>query len=313
MEAHHQTLRSANALRVFEVAARSANFTLAAAELHVTPVAVSRMVSRLEDTLGIRLFTRSRLGVQLTEEGAVLHSAVSAGFAQMETALREIIRRRADRSTVTLSLSSGFISHWLMPRYARFQEAAPHINLRFEVISGVLRGDVDDVDLGLRLHDPARKWQSWAFFPEVVLPVCSPDYLHRMGAIDEPAGVRQHTLIHLTTTTMRWEEYGSRAGIDCRRPGHALGFSDSALVLQAALLGQGIALGWVSAVSGALREGLLVPAASSRPIRTGMEYRLVARPGSLREEVRRVLDWLVSEMQEDIATITRQYPVFLDI
>src|SRR3989442_7964577 len=106
-----QTIRSDNALRVFEAAARCANFTLAAAELHVTPVAVSRMVSRLEDTLGLRLFTRSRLGVRLTEEGEVLHSAVSAGFSQMETALREIRRRRADRGTVTLSLSSGFTSH----------------------------------------------------------------------------------------------------------------------------------------------------------------------------------------------------------
>jgi DNA-binding transcriptional LysR family regulator len=238
-----------------------------------------------------------------------LHSAVSAGFSQMETALREIRRRRADRGTVTLSLSSAFISHWLMPRYARFQQAVPHINLRFEVISGVLRGDVDEVDLGLRLHDPTRKWQSWEFFPEVVLPVCSPEYLGRVGAVGESADVSRHTLIHLSPTTMSWEEYGARTGLDCRRPGNSLSFSDSALVLQAALLGQGIALGWVSAVSGALREGLLVPA-SSRMIRTENEYRLVARPGPIRQEVRRVLDWLVGEMREDIATITRQYPLF---
>lgn len=311
MEAPHQTIRSANALRVFEAAARCASFTLAASELHVTPVAVSRMVSRLEDTLGIRLFTRSRLGVQLTEEGEVLHSAVSAGFSQMDTALREIKRRRADRGTVTLSLSSGFTSHWLMPRYARFQQAVPHINLRFEVISGILRGDVDEVDLGLRLYDPTMNWQSWEFCPEVVLPVCSPEYLHRMGAIGEPADVSQHTLIHLTTTTMSWEEYGARTGLDCRRPGNSLSFSDSALVLQAALLGQGIALGWVSAVSGALRESLLVPA-SSRLIRTGKEYRLVAKPGSIREEVRRVLEWLGSEMRDDVASITQRYALFRD-
>jgi len=308
MEAN-QTIRSANALRVFEAAARCANFTLAASELHVTPVAVSRMVGRLEESLGIRLFTRSRLGVRLTEEGEVLHSAVSAGFSQMETALREIRRRRADRGTVTLSLSSAFISHWLMPRYARFLQAVPHINLRFEVISGVLHGDVDEVDLGLRLYDPTRKWQSWEFYPEVVLPVCSPEYLHRVGAVDESAEMSRHTLIHLSTTTMSWEEYGARAGLDCLRPGNSLSFSDSALVLQAALLGQGIALGWVSAVSGALREGLLVPA-SSRLIRTEKEYRLVARPGPIRQEVRRVLDWLVSEMREDVATITRQYALF---
>jgi LysR family glycine cleavage system transcriptional activator len=267
------------------------------------------MVGRLEDSLGVCLFTRSRQGLRLTEEGAVLQSAVSAGFAQMEAALREIDRRRADRSTVTLSLSSGFISHWLMPRYARFQQAVPQINLRFEVISGVLQGDVDAVDLGLRMHDPHANWQTWPFCPEIVVPLCSPDYLRRLGAIDAAANLRSHTLIHLTATTMAWKDYGARVGLDCRRPGKSLAFSDSALVLQAALIGQGVALGWLSSASAALRDGLLVPA-SERLVSTGREYRLVAKAGPVREEVTRVREWLAGQVRDDIAMLARQYEFF---
>jgi LysR family glycine cleavage system transcriptional activator len=309
MEEARERIRSANALRVFEAAARCLSFTLAAAELHVTQVAVSRMVGRLEESVGVRLFTRSRAGLRLTEDGALLHQAVSAGFGQMEAALREIRRRRADRSTVTLSLSSGFTSHWLMPRYARFQQAVPDIHLRFELISGVLQGGVDEVDLGLRMHDPERHWQAWPFCPELVIPLCSPGYLHRVGSIDKATDVRRHTLIHLTSTTLTWEAYGARVGLDVRRPGNALSFSDSALVLQAALLGQGVALCWVSATSGALREGLLVPACAGL-VRTGKDYALVARPGATRDEVARVRDWLVAEMRDDLVAIGRRYPVF---
>jgi DNA-binding transcriptional LysR family regulator len=301
-----ERIRSANALRVFEAAARCRSFTRAAQELHVTQVAVSRMVARLEDDLDVRLFTRSAQGLRLTEDGALLHAAVSSGFGQMEAALRELKRRRADRATVTLSLTSGFISHWLMPRYASFQQTVPQINLRFEVVSRVLQGDVDEVDLGLRAHDPNRHWQTWPWCPEIVIPLCSPDYLRRLGSLDDAKDLRKHTLIHMTGTTFGWDDYGARVGLDCRRPGNSLAFSDGALVTQAALIGQGVALGWVSAASAALREGLLVPA-SRRVVRTGREYRLVAKPGPIREEVTRVREWMVAQMHDDMARITRRY------
>ena len=301
-----ERIRSANALRVFDAAARWSSFTRAAQELHVTQVAVSRMVARLEDSLDVRLFTRSAQGLRLTEDGALLHAAVSSGFAQMETALRELRRRRTDRATVTLSLTSGFISHWLMPRYASFQLAVPRINLRFEVVSRVLQGDVDEADLGLRAHDPARHWRSWPWCPEIVVPLCSPDYLRQFGSLDDARDLRKHTLIHMTGTPFGWDDWGAHAGVNCRRPGNSLAFSDGALVTQAAIIGQGVALGWVSAASAALCEGLLVPA-SRQVVRTGREYRLVARPGPVREEVARVRDWMVAQMQTDMARITRRY------
>lgn len=306
MTGDRTTYRSAHAMRVFEAAARHLSFTAAAAELHVTQVAVSRMVARLEDELGLRLFLRSRTGLQLTEDGGVLQEAVADGFSRIERGFLELRRRQAHRNTVTLSLSNGFTSHWLMPRYVAFQEAVPGINLRFQLTGAILQGDVDQVDLGMRMHDPSHGLQHWDFCPEVVLPVCSPDYLARMGALDAAADTGAHTLIHLTATTLDWEDYCARSGPSFERAGPALGFSDSALVLQAALLGQGVALGWLSAVSYALRSGLLVPA-SARAVPTARTYDLVARPGPLREEVLRVRDWLLDQMRADLREVGNRY------
>ena len=88
-------LPSGNALFVFEAAARSGSFTAAAAELNVTQPAVSRMLARFEQYLGVRLFDRTAAGATLTEEGDLLFRRVLEGFRSIETGLREIEKRRS--------------------------------------------------------------------------------------------------------------------------------------------------------------------------------------------------------------------------
>src|ERR1700738_5198526 len=144
-------LPSGNALFVFEAAARSGSFTAAAAELNVTQPAVSRMLARFEQYLGVRLFDRTAAGTTLTEEGDLLFRRVVDGFRSIETGLREIDKRRSGTETVTLSVSSAFTTHWLMPRLDKLQRQFPQVDLRFQLISGSLRGPVENVDLGMRL------------------------------------------------------------------------------------------------------------------------------------------------------------------
>jgi DNA-binding transcriptional LysR family regulator len=305
MQKLSETIRSANALLVFETAARCRSFTRAADELHVTQAAVSRMVARLEDSLGLRLFLRSRGGLVLTEDGVVLQQAVSAGFGGIAAAIRELKRRSSDSGTVTMSLSGAFVSHWLMPRYERFQRAFPAINLRFQLISGTLHGPLNEVDLGLRRYDPATHHQSWTFCPEIILPVCSPGYLEREGTMDA-GNLDRHTLIHLSQTTLDWADFAAQAG--WRGTAHGtLGFSDFALVLQTAMLGQGVALGWMAAVSHPLQTDQLVPA-SSYVLETGREYRLIAAPGTVRPAVARVAEWMQAEMLADLDAVRACYP-----
>lgn len=305
MQKLNETIRSANALLVFDAAARCLSFTRAAEELHVTQAAVSRMVARLEDSLGLRLFVRARNGLVLTDDGVALQQAVSAGFGGIAATIRELKRRSSDSGTVTMSLSGAFTSHWLMPRYERFQQAFPAINLRFQLISGTLQGALDEVDLGLRRYDPAVHAQTWSFCPEILQPVCSPDYLARKGSLDVD-GPGRHTLIHLSQTTLDWPQFCAYAGWPDAAQS-ALGFSDYALVLQTAMLGQGVAIGWMSALSHALHAGQLVPA-SSQVLRTGREYRLVAAPGTVRPAVARVAEWMQAEMQADLVAVGERYP-----
>src|ERR1700712_2005585 len=121
-------LPSLQALLVFEAAARHLSLTRAAAELNVTPVAVSRMVARLEDALGFKLFERTKTGLVLTDEGAKLKVAVASGFGEVIDTIDELKSRQEQGETVTLSISSGFASQWLLPRHERFYEAFPAVN-----------------------------------------------------------------------------------------------------------------------------------------------------------------------------------------
>jgi LysR family transcriptional regulator, glycine cleavage system transcriptional activator len=300
---------SMNSLVVFEVVAREKSITRAANELNVTQVAVSRMIVRLEKALGTQLFVRSRGGLVLTEDGLLLERGVNEGFGHIKRSVIDIKQRQQRTQTVTLSLSSAFIAYWLMPRYQRFQNAFPEIRLHFHVISGVLQGSADDADLALRPAEQRRKsQQGWTFTPEVVIPVCSAAYLESHGPLNHARDLPKHTLIELVPTTINWEDFQHRVGMVGTAPGDPLSFSDYALVLQTAMIGRGIALGWVSGVSYALRTGQLVPA-SRYVVATGRQYELISGQRPARPQVEQVREWLVAEMEEDLQEVARMYPV----
>jgi LysR family glycine cleavage system transcriptional activator len=301
---------SMNSLVVFEVVARERSITRAAEELNVTQVAVSRMIARLEKALSTQLFVRSRAGLKLTDDGILLARGVTEGIEYINRSVVDIKQRKDRTQTVVLSLSSAFIAYWLMPRYQRFQSAFPEINLRFHVISGVLQGSVEEADLAMRPADQTRKSQKiWTFTPEVIVPVCNATYLQSHGPLNEARDLSRHTLIELVPTTLNWESFRRRVAIDGTVSDALLIFSDYAPVLQTAMIGRGIALGWVSGVSYALRTGQLVPA-SRHVVATGRNYDLVSAQRPARPQVERVKEWLVAEMEADLQEIAQMYPMF---
>ena len=150
MHSLRRKLPSANALFAFEAAARCGNFSKAALELYVTQPAVSRMLSRMEEHLNVKLFERAHGKVRLTEDGEILYTRISEGFRGIEAALDQIEARRTGTETITLSVSTAFTTHWLMPRMHKLRAAFPSVDLRFQLTSGPMRGPVTDVDLGLR-------------------------------------------------------------------------------------------------------------------------------------------------------------------
>lgn len=291
-------LSSSQAIFAFESAARLRNFTHTASEFNVTQPAVSRMIARLEAHIGTKLFRRTPTGLELTEEGRILYAAVSSGFHQIEVALDELKARQNGAGTVTISASSAFSLHWFMPRFDRFQQVFPEIDVRFQLVRGEPTGAIGDVDLAIRHNErPSAEHHSWELMEEIILPVCSPSYLAEFGSLDDCTDMRRHTLAHLEDSArVPWFRYLSQFDYPSPAGSRSLTFTDYTLVIQAAIKGRAMALGWWHVVAHELLLKGLVPAGRHQ-FRTGQYYHLVAtkrRP--LNRSVALVRDWLVNEM-----------------
>lgn len=298
---------SSNALFVFEAAARSGSFTRAAEELNVTQPAVSRMLSRFEGHLGLRLFERGGKGAVLTPEGEILYRRVADGFRSIEAGLREVERLRGGKETVTISVSSAFTTHWLMPRMDRFQSRFPQVDLRFQMIAGSLRGPVENVDLGMRFVGDDEPVPPEALVArEIMLPVCSPGYCSIAEGAELSAG--SNTLIRLTDSPSDWAEHYAPFATGRTGPAKTLTFSDYAVVVQAALLGQGIAFGWVTVVAHALRSGALVPAAERLTVGDRLCVLLTPRNRPARPIIREIRAWIIAELWAEIEAIDTLFP-----
>ncbi|XBO41181.1 LysR substrate-binding domain-containing protein [Alsobacter sp. KACC 23698] len=299
-----RTVPSPRALLVFEAAARAGSFTAAASEFNVSQPSISRAIAQLEGALGVRLFDRQARGLALTPEGSELYAAVTDGFGRIGASVRSIQARSQNaKPVITLSLSTSFVAHWLLPRLGEFYAAFPQVDLRFDLIAGAMRGIPDNVDLATRIdpQDDAR-YHRWPLAPEIILPVCSPSYAKARGPLNRDG--EGHVFLHLSDHSPdEWKAF--------RRDGHSAvfpkgawhEFTDYAVILQAALNGEGIALGWVSVVSSALVKGAFIPATELRSI-TGRHHCLLApknRP--LSPVTIEIANWLATRMAHELSQL----------
>src|SRR3984957_18960700 len=297
-------LPSGNALFVFDAAARNGSSTAAAAELNVTQPAVSRMLGQFEEHLGVRLFDRAAGRAVLTEEGELLYRRGVDGFRSIESGLIEIERRRHGSETVTLSVSSAFTTHWLMPRIDKLQRQFPSIDLRFQLISGSLRGPVENVDIGMRFRDRDEPDAGGTLvMKEVMLPICSPTY-RNSDDIDVSDG---NTIIDLADRPGDWPKEYPRFLTKRSGAPHTSGFPDYAVVVQAALLGQGIALGWLTVASHWLLTGALVPASDALSTTRRVCEFLPPRNRSMGPLASEIKDWIGEQRGNEGATTERLY------
>jgi LysR family transcriptional regulator, glycine cleavage system transcriptional activator len=245
-------------LRAFEAAARLLSFKRAAAELHVTPTAISHQVRQLEEAIGGRLFERRTRQVHLTPEGQVLLPVLRDGFDSFARVL-EGLSRRQRRMTVTLSATPAFAAKWLVPRIADFRAARPDIDLTILASLEVVDLDSGAADLALRYGDgPYPGLIAAPLTTDRFAPVANP----RLG-IRKPSDLKSATLIH--SDWMRrdprnptWRHWLKIAGIEGVDAGAGIRFSDETHAIQAAVAGTGIALHSLLLVAEELATGTLV-------------------------------------------------------
>jgi DNA-binding transcriptional LysR family regulator len=298
---------SARGLLVFEAAARTGSFTAAAREFNIAQPSVSRSIAELEAAIGVKLFERRARGLDLTADGVDLYAVVSDAVARIAETLQAIQhRQKTTRPIVTLSVSSSFVAHWLLPRLGEFNAAFPQVDMRFDLVPGVLRGIPDNVDLATRIiADDDGNYHRWPLAPEIVLPVCSPAYLKARGKLNHQGDGSGHVFLWLTDhATSKWaREWGNVANRSISK-GVWHEFTDYAVILQAALNGEGIALGWVSVVASTLLKGTLVPA-SDLIIRTGRHHSLIApRSKPLAPVVAEIAGWLQAQIARDLDALS---------
>jgi LysR family glycine cleavage system transcriptional activator len=293
-------LPSLNALRAFEAAGRHLSFSKAAEELHVTPAAVGHQVKALEHDLGTVLFDRLNRALQLTPAGQSLLPGLSEVFYRV-TEVVETFRRRDLNRPLTVSMPPSFGATWLMPRLERFRARYPDIDVRLDADNRIVDLVHDDVDVGLRygLGDyPGMRVD--ALMSEEVFPVCSPRLLegkHPLRALED---LHWHTLLHVDGYVQDdywpdWNMWLHSAGVGDIEVRRGLHFSHTSMAFQAAVAGQGVALGSRVLAGNDLRAGRLVrPFTQGSPM--SFAYYMVC-PEALADEPRIAAfrEWIIEE------------------
>lgn len=246
-------------LRAFEVATRHATFTAASGELHVTQSAVSHQLRNLEDIWGLQLFQRGK-SLRLTPAGAALAPIVREFFTSLETTLADL-REQQGRVRLKVSTTYSFALKWLLPRLPELSQQHPQILITLETSDKVINFSNADPDVAIRLGNGNYPGLHSEFmFREQIFPVASPDLLNRFGTPHEPAQLLRYPLLTRDGADLvpKWALWFQQVGVRIPARKESVRFADTNMTIEAALLGQGIALARSGHVETELTNGSLV-------------------------------------------------------
>ncbi|MGX5085780.1 MULTISPECIES: transcriptional regulator GcvA [Enterobacter] len=293
-------------LRAFEAAGRLSSMTLAAAELHVTHGAISRQIRKLEEHLGLRLFLRLTRQIILTQEGAEFHHAVTRILGEL-TGESERLRGRNPARSLRISTSVSFASKWLAPRLSRLRERYPDFDIHLDVTDINVDLNNGQVDVAIRYgNGHYREASCERIIEETVTPVCSPGFLDAHNGLTDVKQLSGCVLLHEDRMLANWDAWFVVAGeknIRCQR---GPSWSHGSMAAEAAIRGEGVALGRSILIADDIAAGRLIVPFPQYKLIAERGYDLVYRSGSQDSfKVRAVREWLYEEMsllQECITT-----------
>lgn len=267
-----------NALRSFEAAGRLQSVRRAAAELSVTPSAVSRMLALLESSLGVALFVHEPRSIRLTPEGSRYLDAVTEHLHGLVAATDLLTCPRRNETILTVRADTLF-GNWLVSRLPWFHRGQPWVALQLTTASGASdfgRGDVDaEIRPGI---GAAAGYATQPLLAEPVACVCSPGYLarHPLAVPADLRAVHEQDLLRCLDSPGTWDDWLDEAGLADVSAKNGLAYGDAALACRAAVSGQGLALLPPTLVEPELAAGRLVRpfCASAQPVGQVVEFAL---------------------------------------
>lgn len=269
-------------LVVFESSARHLSFTAAARELGTTQPAISQQVKALEQFLKTPLFRRVYRGVELTDEGQILLKTTQTSFTEIRKAIG-FIRHKHQKPRINVATDFAFAAYWLMPRLPGFRKQFPNVDIRLHTSQSTADVGLQDIDLAILFSDGEHKGLvSQKLFEEVVFPVCSPKLLEEYGPFDALEDITRAPLLKLNAEPdekwMVWERLFEQHHTLWSPSQTVMEFDNYTLLVQAAIAGQGVALGWGSLLDDMLATELLVPFAEFATHSTNNGYFSVVSP-----------------------------------
>lgn len=283
------------ATEYFEAVARLGTVTKAAAELGVSPSAVSQQVRILEEQFGVRLFRREKRRLVLTLDGDRLFQTTTQAFRAIRNARSAITRQRNVR-TLVIRVSPSFGVRWLGPRIAEFAAGNPDWNIRIDATPDFSAFETEAIDFDLRYG-----LGGWAgltvkkVINDLVLPFCSPDYLAQLQTVsDDPVEqLRAARLIDSVKALYRWDIWLAANRIEVDKLTYPFRFDRSSMSIELAKQGGGLALDSVTLCLPEFQRGELVPFSSGFDVIDFPGYWFVCPPRHFnRRIVGRFAEWL---------------------
>lgn len=281
-------------LRAFEASARLLSFTRASEELFVTQAAVSHQIKSLEEFLGVDLFVRRNRQLLLTDEGKYYWPKIREIFETLIAATEEV-RAQKVYGKLTVSVVPTFATVWLVPRLSEFKDLYPDIEVRLKATDESVNFLREDEDADLAIYYDVGDYSglhSETLLTEHLMPLCAPSLLSGKHPLNQPEDLKYHTLLHDGSTKQwsRWLKLAKVKGINLEQ---GPVFSHTSMVQQAAIYGQGIAMGHSVLSQADVDAGRLV-----KPFDISMEseysYDIVCPVESKnRPKVKAFIDWLL--------------------
>jgi putative choline sulfate-utilization transcription factor len=297
----NKIIPSAKSLLTFEAAARHLNFTSAAHELGSTQSAVSQQMRGLERQLELQLFKRIYRGVALTDSGQQLYEAVESGFQQMADCLQHLQKTRC-RRYINVATDFAFAAFWLLPRLSRFRELHPDVEVRIVTSQAQLDHSNQDTDVSIVFaKGQPNTLPSHLLCIGNVFPVCSPALLEQYGPIESHKKLAALPLLNLG-------DYAGQGWLDWRGFFHqrrslvkpsepVLTFNNYTLLVQAAIAGQGVGLGWGDLVDDLVDSGMLTALRSFSLTSEWGYYLVEINTKDMLPAKQHFIDWLLTEQR----------------